>query len=333
MILIDKFNLVDIWRMLNPDLKRYTWRQGKSAKNLKQSRLDYWLVSAHMVYDLESVDISHSTRSDHSLISLNFYKNKSPARGPSFWHFNANLLKDQNYVEFINDKLNMAIEKYIELDDKGLKWDLIKMEVRSSTLCFSKKKAKENRDNIKDLMIKVEALEKQLSKEPNDDTLQKYNEGKAYIENYNNEKANGVIIRAKADWAEFGEKSTRFFLNLEKRNYNIKCITKLIKEDGSEVKNADDILKYEEVFYKDLYTDPINVSKEARINASTSFLDETCPKITEADKARCENPITLEEIGQALKNLKNGKFTHSNSLTQIIINRLVFVSICIFGQK
>ena len=95
--------------------------------------------------------------------------------GPSFWHFNANLLKDQNYVELINNKLNMAIEKYMELADKGLKWDLIKMELRSSTICFSKKKAKENRDNIKDLMIKVEAFEKQLSKEPNDDILQKYN--------------------------------------------------------------------------------------------------------------------------------------------------------------
>jgi hypothetical protein len=28
-----------------------------------------------------------------------------------------------------------------------------------------------------------------------------------YIEHYNNEKANGALIRSKADWAEFGEKN------------------------------------------------------------------------------------------------------------------------------
>jgi hypothetical protein len=249
----DEFNLVDIWRMLNPNVKRYTWRQGKSATTLKQSRLDYWLVSAHMIYDLNLVDISTSTRSDHSLISLDFYKSDIPKRGPSFWHFNANLLKDQAYVNLINRQYEMAKDKYTDLEDKGLKWDLIKMELRTSTICFSKNKANENRENIKELMLEVDTLEKQLSQNPNDEILQKYNEGKTHIENYNNEKANGVIIRAKADWAEFGEKNTKCFLNLEKRNHNMKCITKLITEDEIEINNADAILKYEETFYKTLY--------------------------------------------------------------------------------
>jgi hypothetical protein len=31
-----------------------------------------------------------------------------------------------------------------------------------------------------------------------------YNATKMEIEYYNNEKANGIIIRSKADWAEFG---------------------------------------------------------------------------------------------------------------------------------
>jgi hypothetical protein len=259
--------------MLNPNKRCYTWRQGRSATTLKQSRLDYWLVSAHMTYDLQYVDINPSARSDHSLINIGFYKSTTPERGPSFWHFNANLLKDQDYVKLIKEKYATALVKYEDLEDKGLKWDLIKMELRSSTICFSKNKAKENRDDIKEKMIEVDRLEKQLNNNSTDEIVQKYNEGKKYIEDYNNEKTNGVIIRAKVDWAEYGEKNTKFFLNLEKRNHNMKCITKLLTEEDKEISKADDILKYEEAFYKTLYSNPIEVNAQAKETATNLFLD------------------------------------------------------------
>ena len=36
-----------------------------------------------------------------------------------------------------------------------------------------------------------------------------------------------AIVRRRAQWAENGEKNTKFFLNLEKRNYDNKVIHKL----------------------------------------------------------------------------------------------------------
>ena len=99
--LCNEFNLIDFWRALNPGVRRYTWRQGGSASTLKQSRLDYWLVSTHMMYNLENVDIETSLRSDHSIITIDFFKNETPERGPSFWHFNANLLRDRKYIDEI----------------------------------------------------------------------------------------------------------------------------------------------------------------------------------------------------------------------------------------
>jgi exonuclease III len=88
----EELNLSDFWRIVNPTTQQYTWRQGSSLARLKQSRLDYWLVSIHMIYDLDTIEIKTSTRSDHSLIELNFYKSRIPQRGPSFWNFNASLL-------------------------------------------------------------------------------------------------------------------------------------------------------------------------------------------------------------------------------------------------
>jgi exonuclease III len=148
--LCEEMGLIDIWRVLNPEVRRYTWRQGSSASRLKQSRLDYWLVSVHMVYDLNTVDIKASTGSDHSLIDINFYKTETAKRGPSFWRFNTSLLQEEKYVNQIKLCYNEALNKYNDTIDKGLKWDLIKMDLRLATINYSKIRAKESRENIKE---------------------------------------------------------------------------------------------------------------------------------------------------------------------------------------
>ena len=39
---------------------------------------------------------------------------------------------------------------------------------------------------------------------------------KSKLDQFYKEKANGIRIRSKCDWYKYGEKSTNFFLNLEK---------------------------------------------------------------------------------------------------------------------
>ena len=126
-----------------------------------------------------------------------------------------------------------------------------------------------------------------MSTNPSDEILIQYHENKTYIEDYNNDKANGAIMRSKASWAEFGERNSKFFLNLEKRNHKMKCITKLLNEDDLEVTNADDILKYEETFYKNLYSKPTknNQEQQDEKNAAHFFNDNTLPKIQELNMA------------------------------------------------
>ena len=54
----------------------------------------------------------------------------------------------------------MSKEKYINLEDKGLIWDVIKMEIRSASISHSKFKAKQNRDKLKETFKLVDQLEK-----------------------------------------------------------------------------------------------------------------------------------------------------------------------------
>jgi hypothetical protein len=193
------------------------------------------------------------------------------------------------------------------INDKGLKWDMVKMGLRTYAISYSKFLAKKKRDNIKLLLSQQHELDIKIAQSPTDELIEKAEKTKEEIEDYNKEKTRGAMLRSKADWMEYGEKNSRFFLRLENRNRQIKNISTLLDENDKEITEQEMILKEEQSFYKNLYTQPDDTSVNARRVAKAFFLDEEIPKISAEDKSACDLGITLEEISIALKSLKNGK--------------------------
>ena len=78
------FDLTDIWKVRNPDERRFSWRQKNPVIH---RRLDFWLLSSSLQEDVESVEIVPAIKSDHSAITLRFVNGIEDERhGPSFWH-------------------------------------------------------------------------------------------------------------------------------------------------------------------------------------------------------------------------------------------------------
>jgi hypothetical protein len=132
--------------------------------------LDYWIILSNLIQELQATEIEPGFRSDHSAVTISFTKKTLEQRGPSFWHFNEELLKDVKYIEYIKQKIIEFKQKYEELENKGLLWGIIKMEIRSSTICYSKTKAKKNRNNIKELIMEIAKLEKEIAVHPDETT-------------------------------------------------------------------------------------------------------------------------------------------------------------------
>ena len=84
--------------------------------------------------------------------------------------------------------------------------------------------------------------------------LNEYYTLKAKLEKLLNKKIKGTILRSKARWYENGEKNSSYFLNLEKRNFLRKKISKLKLSNGEENDDAKTILEEEKAFYKNLYS-------------------------------------------------------------------------------
>ena len=81
----------------------------------------------------------------------------------------------------------------------------------------------------------------------------------------------GIATRSKANWITRGKKSTKYFLNLEKRHYTNKLIPKLVLEDATEITDQKDIIREQERFYEKLYT---SSKTQFRADHSTTFFNQ-----------------------------------------------------------
>lgn len=143
--LCSSFDLIDIWRVGNPDVKRFTWRQ----KNpVVQRRLDFWLTTSSIQEEVENVGIIPAIRTDHSAISMHINGIDETGRGPSFWKFNSSLLEDEDYIKLLTDRYNIWLEEGKDIQDPRVLWDFIKYKIRYETISYNKQKAKNRREKL-----------------------------------------------------------------------------------------------------------------------------------------------------------------------------------------
>ena len=220
--LLDTMDLSDAWRNLYPLSRHYTWHsRGKS------SRLDYFFISEHLLNELTCYKILPGLFSDHSILEIKL-GNLNVARGRGFWKFNANLLHDPDYVKKVKNIIQECRIEFSPLEDKGLVWEITKLKIRNFSVPYCIKKKKE-RSAFKD------SLEKELENllieidihNSNESISDNYTSVKKELEQIEKEETNSIIFRSKLKWTEDGEKCSKFFLNLEKKNYTNKHISNL----------------------------------------------------------------------------------------------------------
>ena len=185
--LIEVLNLVDIWRLKNPDAERYTWRE-KTRYGFSQSRIDFFLISCHLQYYTETTQILPGIKSDHSLLKLSLFIKDEPKRGRGVWKLNVSLLQDKQVIVLIKETIGKAIIDSINLSDSSLVWDFIKYQIRTEAISYSIKKSKESNNYLANMSAKLCMLEDQISSTPTVEKVEEYNLTKNIIDNIYNER-------------------------------------------------------------------------------------------------------------------------------------------------
>ena len=251
--LMENENLCDVFRFLNPDKMKYTWRK----KNpIKQSRLDYFLISESLVPSIQVVDHENSYRSDHTPVVLTL-KLTEFKHGKGFWKFNNSLLKDREYVNLVKSQIKETkmqyaalvyqLENINELNDAEIEFripdhlflDTLLMNIRGKTISYSTYKKKMQKETQSNLENEIKLLEENF----NEESLKVIEEKQKHLEEIRSQTLKGNYIRSRVRWIEEGEKPSKYFCNLESRNYVNKQIPKLILNDGTSIINQSEILR------------------------------------------------------------------------------------------
>ena len=310
---MDAFDLVDIQRLRHPRLRKYSYE----SKVLKlKSRIDFFLVAKNLTQHVKKSEIYPSIAPDHRAIYISLSWTTEKSRGPGLWKFNNTLLKDEHYVSKIRETYSRTRAFYSNLADARLLWEMLKMETRAATIAYSKKKAKATTNRELEIRRQLEILDRNICDNFNSPNiahiLNEYEDLKMELQSIYEEKGRAAILRSKCRWVEKGERPTKYFFNLEKRNYNRKTITELRTESETVTNNESQILEAIENYYSELYASANN-SQENNVDEFTEHLK--IPKLSDADRDRIEGPLSYEECKKALDTFQNNKAPGEDGFT------------------
>ena len=308
--LMGSFDLVDIWRYLNPRENQFTW----SSSDLKvKCRLDYWLISRDSLRIVDSSEIEVFPHCDHLQVTLLINGVKQHPRGPGYWKFNASLLEDKNFVEQVSTKIPGFINQYQGVADKGLLWELVKMEIRAYTINFSKQRAKQQKNDEAELVKKAQNLKRKLAKKETQELLAEHDKIIRELESISLQRTRGACLRSKARWFEWGERSSKYFLNLEKRNYQNKYINKLKKDDSSTITDPTEILNEQQRFFQTLFSSQNPAVDDAKYKFL--FDNDSIVRLNAEQQQHCEGMLTIDECLAALKTFNKNKSPGTDGFT------------------
>ena len=302
-------NLIDIWRVRHPKEKKFTWQRRNPEIFC---RLDYFFIPLNKSSEAHNVNILPAILTDHSLITVSI-KFHSDNRGPGFWKLNCSLLNDIDYVTTVKAIINTTIEESKkEKYSSTLTWELIKFNVKTGTIKYSSEKQKSNNSWQKYLEEKLQNLKDALPLYNSEQEKDRIREEIQVTENDLNKllekQTKAAMIRSKSKFYENGEKNTKYFLGMEKRNQVNKYVKLLVNEKGDEISSRKEILEEEVNFYSKLYETRKSFENcPQSIKDSFFHIDESVQRLTEEEQLTCEGNITTTECENVLKTMKNNK--------------------------
>ena len=105
--------------------------------------------------------------------------------------------------------------------------------------------------------------------------------------------AKGAIIRSKATWYEKGEKSNKFFLNLETHKKAKSSVRKVFDDNGVLITDPKKILQEIPNCYSNLCKrDPLSPSEDS---LNSVINNSEMPELSDNDVQICEGKLTAEE--------------------------------------
>jgi len=295
-------NVRDAWKIMNPDTVEYTYIDPSFRD--RNSRIDVLCIDEILLDNLQYCDHILAPCPDHKAVVMAI-RCSNKKRGNGYWKLNTSVLTEDKYRKAIRDIIKNTIEEYqgIEGVDKGMIWELLKIRVKEFSIKYCCQRSKDSKIEMKILESQITQLDKQLQCNGNDEELIRQRRfRKEQLDQFYLNKGIGAQIRSKVQWVEEGERSTSYFLAIEKHRQGNNVI-KSLKDHGITLSDDIDILNKAREFYNELYTS--NMPHSNDIDTYMSNID--IPSLKHEKRTLCEGDILLTECENAINRIKNNK--------------------------
>jgi len=298
----EKLDIIDIWRVRNPEERRYTFRQKKGGRII-QARLDRLYISDTLQYNVSNVDITPSISSDHLGVVLSIRPiDDKHQNGSSYWKFNNSLLKNKVFTANLKNYIANIKVECNEIVSKQVCWEYLKFKIKTECIKQSKILATARRKEEKELEEQILFLEKKLGNEPTEQLYDTLHDSKAKLEKIHDQKTQSLLIQSRVQHYEEGEKSTKFFLNQIKPNKRKSTIRKLIVVNDDipeEVSGQKEIMNELKSFYSNLYSEKSNSSTGDWIKNLKQ--KDLIPQLSPEKNADLAKKVTIEQFEETMK--------------------------------
>jgi len=300
-----KYSLIDTFRQLNGH-GGYTW--GKDNPTFLRSRLDYVYSNRNLANKLTSSYVTYTfNESDHNPVTSEFLID-SVKYGPGIIRGNSTLLEIPEIKEKIETELKTILDQIPKDWNPHQILDFYKYNLRILLLREGREKAKIDVNRLNLANIELGRLKKHLDKK----LEERLNSEEANISLLSAEidvikeaiiiseesskdlkelEAKKLIFRSRTKWAEQGEKSNRYFLNLVKERQRKMQVRKIIS-CGNTFYRQDEISKAISDFYSNLYKKQANIKQLDKDHPMFSSL----PKLGNEDSNFLKSKLTLDEL-------------------------------------
>uniref|UniRef100_A0A4W5LLC8 Reverse transcriptase domain-containing protein n=1 Tax=Hucho hucho TaxID=62062 RepID=A0A4W5LLC8_9TELE len=201
-------------------------------------------------------------------------------------------------------------------------WEEMKCKLKAVVIAFAKRVGRERKSEQRELQRRL-GIEQERAEGIPGYNITEYLRVREELREVERRKCEG----AKAQYVIEGERSTAYFLGLEKRMQEKGKIVELVNENGEKVTDLVGIMETVQAFYTDLYTS-VGVNEEC-MDQVLGAVEER--EITE-EGMKWDSGLTVEEIKEAIRGLNLNKSPGSDGLTVELYRAFVDLLAPILGR-
>lgn len=219
-----------MWRLVNPTAPEYSFYSGVHNS---YSRIDYIMMSSHVVQNVLDIKMDTIAVSDHAPVSVTCFPMANPCKSRQ-WRLNTSLLKNENFTSLIKKQ----IPEYFEVNLNSVScvatvWELFKVTCRGWLISFASGVKKEREGAKSQLNSKLKSLEEQHMLDPSNlDVRKSLLATRADLQRLIHEETAFALFRLRRCYFESGDKAGKMLAHRLKCIENRQIIPAIRDENG-----------------------------------------------------------------------------------------------------